>query len=150
MRLAFLILLGPLLLPALPLPAQELPSAVLDADHDGVPDGHDQCPDTPQVQKTDPQSTYAPLFDKEQLSPEPASVAVDATGCPRDTDHDGVADYLDFCPDNTQEELSAGIHPNGCPKHSDSDGTPDYRDKCPDTPRGVSADRFGCPVEKKP
>lgn len=45
-----------------------------DSDGDGVPDGEDQCPDTPQ------------------------GVEVDENGCPIDTDGDGVPDYLDKCP----------------------------------------------------
>jgi OOP family OmpA-OmpF porin len=48
---------------------------LLDQDKDGVADGRDSCPNTPQ------------------------GVAVDGFGCPLDSDGDGVADYLDKCPD---------------------------------------------------
>ncbi len=53
---------------------QAAPIVPVDADGDGVPDGRDQCLNTP------------------------AGVFVDAMGCPLDRDGDGVADYLDRCP----------------------------------------------------
>src|SRR2546427_2178573 len=49
-------------------------SCPIDSDHDGVPDGIDQCPNTP------------------------AGATVDARGCPSDADNDGVPDGLDKCP----------------------------------------------------
>ncbi len=35
---------------------------------------------------------------------------------------------------------------NGCPLDSDGDGVPDYLDKCPNTPRGGQVDQGGCPI----
>jgi outer membrane protein OmpA-like peptidoglycan-associated protein len=35
----------------------------------------------------------------------------------------------------------------GCPIDSDGDGVPDYLDKCPDTPAGVKVDADGCPLD---
>lgn len=90
-----------------------------DDDGDGVPNGLDQCPNTP------------------------AGVMVDARGCPLDSDGDGVPDYLDQCP-NTPPGTEVG--PNGCPLDSDGDGVPDSRDKCPGTPKGVEVDADGCPA----
>ena len=119
---------------------------VLDKDHDNVPDHIDHCPDTPQLRKYNPLSKYAVLHSSAELSAESHSIAVDAKGCALDSDSDGVPDYKDFCPDDSELELSAGIHANGCPLQSDGDGTPDYRDKCSGTPRGVQTDRQGCPV----
>ncbi|NVO18852.1 MAG: OmpA family protein [Bacteroidetes bacterium] len=73
-----------------------------DADHDGISDYRDKCPNTP------------------------ASVPVDKAGCPLDKDGDGVADYLDACPDQ------AGIKDlQGCPD-MDGDGIADKDDKCPE------------------
>lgn len=115
-----------------------------DKDHDGVADSIDLCPDTPLLRKGDPESRYAVLFSEQELSAEQISVTVDETGCALDSDADGVADYLDYCPDNTPLEISAGVASNGCPLQSDADGTPDYRDKCPETPAGIKTDRFGC------
>lgn len=117
----------------------------VDKDHDGIADSVDQCPNTPPLRKGNPASKYAVLFTDHELSTENISVAVDETGCALDSDADGIADYKDYCPDNTPLEISAGVATNGCPLQSDADGTPDYRDKCPDTPAGIKTDRFGCP-----
>jgi OOP family OmpA-OmpF porin len=74
----------------------------------------------------------------------PAGVKVDQNGCPVDSDHDGVADYLDKCP-NTPAGVK--VDQNGCPVDSDRDGVADYLDKCPNTPAGVKVDQNGCPVD---
>ena len=39
------------------------------------------------------------------------------------------------------------VDANGCPVDSDGDGVPDYLDKCPGTPRGVTVNADGCPVD---
>jgi len=91
---------------------------VKDSDMDGVSDKKDKCPDTP------------------------TGVAVDANGCPIDTDGDGVADYIDDCP--TVVGLTSL---KGCPD-ADGDGVADKNDKCPDTPKGVKVDASGCPLDQ--
>ncbi len=91
-----------------------------DADHDGVRDGDDACPDTPR------------------------GVQVDARGCPVDTDRDGVADYRDACPDTP---AGATVDGRGCPVDSDRDGVFDGLDRCPNTPAGATVDQAGCPVD---
>lgn len=121
------------------------PALASDHDHDGVDDAIDQCPSTPQLKKHDKQFRYAALFSRQAVSSSPVSVAVDNTGCALDSDHDGVADHLDYCPNNTTIELSSGVSANGCPLQSDDDGTPDFRDRCPGTAMGVKTDRYGCP-----
>jgi len=63
-----------------------------------------------------------------------------------DSDHDGVKDEKDECP-NTP--AGTKVDKRGCPepeKDSDGDGVLDSRDKCPNTGRGVKVDYFGCPV----
>ncbi|SDN13407.1 OmpA family protein [Vreelandella arcis] len=72
----------------------------------------------------------------------PAGAAVDAEGCPLDSDNDGVPDFRDQCPGTP-----AGVEVNadGCPLDSDNDGVPDYRDQCPNTPAGVEVNSLGCP-----
>jgi len=70
-------------------------------------------------------------------------VKVDAKGCPIDSDNDGVADYLDKCPDTP---ANVKVDKNGCPIDSDNDGVADYLDKCPDTPKDFKVDQNGCPV----
>lgn len=64
-----------------------------------------------------------------------------------DTDHDGVSDERDQCP-----EVPAGRHPDafrpGCPENDeDGDGVPDSDDVCPTDPAGDHPDRarLGCP-----
>ncbi len=64
-----------------------------------------------------------------------------------DSDHDGVSDDRDQCP-----EVPAGKHPDsfrpGCPENDeDSDGIPDSDDICPTDPMGDTPDpsRKGCP-----
>lgn len=101
-----------------PVPAPVVPPA--DADHDGVIDAQDRCPDTP------------------------AGVQVDANGCPLDSDKDGVADYLDKCPGTP---AGVQVDTNGCPLDADKDGVADYLDKCPGTPAGVAVDSNGCPLD---
>jgi OOP family OmpA-OmpF porin len=90
-----------------------------DSDGDGVPDGVDQCPNTP------------------------AGVAVDAAGCPLDSDKDGVPDGIDKCP-NTP--AGATVDASGCPMDADLDGVPDGLDRCPNTPAGTKVDATGCPL----
>jgi OOP family OmpA-OmpF porin len=68
---------------------------------------------------------------------------VDATGCPRDSDGDGVADGEDQCP-NTPS--GADVDNRGCPLDSDGDGVADHDDDCPNTPRGTRVDTRGCEV----
>ena len=64
-----------------------------------------------------------------------------------DSDHDGVSDERDQCP-----EVPAGRHPDafrvGCPENDeDSDGIPDGDDLCPTDAAGDHPDpaRLGCP-----
>lgn len=72
----------------------------------------------------------------------PAGVAVDAEGCPLDSDGDGVPDYRDQCPGTP---AGVTVDADGCPIDSDNDGVPDYRDQCPNTPAGVEVNALGCP-----
>lgn len=75
-------------------PVQEI--APQDSDGDGVPDGRDECPDTPQ------------------------GIAVDKDGCPVDSDGDGVPDYLDKCP-GTPKGTRVDAH--GCPVPAEAEMT---------------------------
>ncbi len=74
----------------------------------------------------------------------PRGVKVDKDGCPLDSDGDGVPDYLDKCP-NTPKGVA--VDSVGCPLDSDGDGVPDYLDKCPNTPKGMKVDSVGCPPD---
>jgi OOP family OmpA-OmpF porin len=99
---------------------EKKPAPLPDADHDGVPDLSDKCPDTP------------------------PGVRVDSRGCPTDTtdsDNDGVPDYKDKCSGTPR---GAKVDKEGCPLDSDHDGVPDTLDRCPGTPSGVEVDSTGC------
>jgi len=61
-----------------------------------------------------------------------------------DSDNDGVADYLDKCP-NTPAGVK--VDKNGCAIDSDNDGVPDYLDKCPNTPAGMKVNKNGCAIK---
>lgn len=74
----------------------------------------------------------------------PAGVTVDQRGCPMDSDHDAVPDGLDKCP-NTP--VGAHVDATGCPTDADGDGVPDGIDQCPDTPAGAQVDAKGCPID---
>lgn len=91
----------------------------LDKDKDGVSNGKDDCPDTPE------------------------GIIVNEQGCPMDSDNDGVADYLDKC---SGTPAGAKVDSNGCPIDTDKDGVADYMDKCPDV-KGVASNN-GCPEKK--
>jgi OOP family OmpA-OmpF porin len=60
----------------------------------------------------------------------------------KDSDADGVPDYLDKEP-NTP--AGARVSPSGSTLDSDGDGTPDHVDKCPFQPGAAASN--GCPVE---
>jgi len=70
-------------------------------------------------------------------------VKVDATGCPMDSDGDGVDDGSDRCP-NTPRGVK--VNATGCPLDSDGDGVADDADRCPNTPAGTRVDASGCPI----
>lgn len=79
-------------------------------------------------------SDHDGIFDKLDMCPNtPANVRVDDLGCPIDSDGDGVPDYLDQCP-NTPSAAYGMVDSVGCPIDSDLDGVPDYLDLCPNTP----------------
>lgn len=117
-----------------------------DSDFDGVPDDRDICPNTTQLKTLPADFRYRRAVSMDRYSGQPKAWPVDRFGCEPDSDNDGVIDSADFCREDTAEAIAKGVAENGCPRHSDTDGTPDWRDRCPDTPRGVSTDRYGCPV----
>src|SRR5712692_3385982 len=61
-----------------------------------------------------------------------------------DSDHDGVKDNVDKCPNTPRGEP---VDANGCSasqRDSDGDGVKDNVDKCPNTPPGEKVDANGC------
>jgi len=99
------------------------------------------------VFNTHKDSDHDGVVDKLDKCPEtPKGVKVDKNGCPIDSDADGVPDYLDKCP-NTPKGTK--VDKKGCPLplDSDGDGIADDLDKCPNTPKGVKVDKNGCPID---
>jgi outer membrane protein OmpA-like peptidoglycan-associated protein len=89
-----------------------------------------------------PDTDHDGVSDKKDNCPDtPTGVAVDKMGCPLDRDTDGVADYLDNCPDTAGSKTL-----NGCPD-KDNDGVEDSKDRCPDQ-AGPSTLK-GCPDADK-
>jgi OOP family OmpA-OmpF porin len=68
---------------------------------------------------------------------------VDATGCALDSDHDGVPDATDRCPDTP---AGTAVDATGCVLDADHDGVPDTLDRCPNTTAGSRVDASGCVV----
>jgi OOP family OmpA-OmpF porin len=62
------------------------------------------------------------------------------------------SDYLDDISAGKQNDsfmagnIGLSVALSGSPD-SDNDGVPDYLDKCPDTPKGITVDKFGCPID---
>lgn len=54
------------------------------------------------------------------------------TGCPLDTDQDGIFDADDQCP-GTPDGIAVDY--KGCPQDTDEDGIPDYKDQCAGEPK---------------
>jgi OOP family OmpA-OmpF porin len=91
-------------------------------------------------------SDHDGVADEDDICPQtPVEVIVDQFGCPVDMDKDGVADYLDNC---SGTPASIPVDKDGCPVDSDGDNIPDYLDLCKDTPEGISVDKRGCPFDE--
>jgi OOP family OmpA-OmpF porin len=90
-----------------------------------------------------------PLFEPDVVSPEQRTAMHRRRPSEMiDTDHDGIPDDIDACPNEPEDHL--GSDPNdGCPlpPDRDHDGIPDEFDKCPDVPedhKGAEPND-GCP-----
>ncbi len=123
-----------------PKPAPVIKVAESDRDHDGIPDGADNCPDvagTKELQGCPPPADrdHDGIIDAEDACPDVAGTTA-LRGCP-DKDGDGIADGEDSCPD-----VKGPAATKGCPD-SDGDGVADGDDKCPNL--AGTADRRGCP-----
>ncbi len=121
-----------------------------DADHDGVKDSKDTCPETPIGARVDtngcPMDTDSDgVADGiDQCANTPTGATVDAQGCPQDADHDGVPDGIDQCAETPAGTL---VDAKGCALDADHDGVGDGIDQCANTPTGVMVDANGCPMD---
>lgn len=85
--------------------------------------------------------------DGEKFRPHPevfAGLSLGFGGKPKDTDHDGVPDRADSCPETP---IGARVDASGCPIDGDGDGVPDGIDLCDKTPAGAKVDASGCPTD---
>jgi outer membrane protein OmpA-like peptidoglycan-associated protein len=95
---------------------------------------------------------YLPILDSSAGSPDPKIALREKWRSQGmvDTDHDGIPDDLDACPNDPEDHK--GNDPNdGCPEppDRDGDGIPDQYDKCPDVPEDKDGidDTDGCPED---
>ena len=92
-----------------------------------------------------PDSDHDGVPDQRDACPDtPVGATVDARGCPVDSDRDGVYDGLDQCPGTP---VGARVNTKGCPSDEDGDGVLDGLDQCPNTPAGARVDAKGCPID---
>src|SRR5213080_3981331 len=92
-----------------------------------------------------PDSDHDGVPDQRDVCPDtPVGATVDARGCPVDSDRDGVYDGLDQCPGTP---VGARVNAKGCPSDEDGDGVLDGLDQCPNTPAGARVDAKGCPID---
>jgi len=95
---------------------------------------------------------YVPILESDATSPDPKMALREkwrAEGS-IDSDHDGIPDDQDACPNDPEDHK--GNDPNdGCPEPADrdGDGIPDQYDKCPDVPEDKDGidDQDGCPED---
>jgi hypothetical protein len=128
-----------------------------DADHDGVPDDVDQCPELAEDRDGFQDADGCPDWDNDDdgigdaddrcpNAKEDMDGFEDADGCPDpDNDKDGIPDQEDACP-NEAGERRPDPKTNGCPDR-DHDGIIDKLDKCPNEPEDKDGfeDADGCP-----
>jgi OOP family OmpA-OmpF porin len=130
-----------------------------DADHDGVADRVDRCPQDPEDRDgfqdedgcPDPDNDHDGILDARDKCPNDAEDRdgfQDEDGCPDpDNDQDGIADAQDKCP-LEPEDKDGFEDQDGCPDpDNDKDNYPDATDKCPNEPGPPGGD--GCPGKYK-
>ncbi|MDB4989627.1 MAG: putative internalin [Myxococcaceae bacterium] len=130
-----------------------------DADHDGIPDSQDDCPERAEdmdgfqdrdgcPELDNDQDGIADVRDQCSGDPEDLDGIADDDGCPDpDNDHDGVVDAQDQCP-NAAEDMDGFQDDDGCPDlDNDKDSLVDARDQCPLQPEDLDGfeDEDGCP-----
>jgi OOP family OmpA-OmpF porin len=133
--------------------------AILDADHDGIPDSEDACPTLAGLKTADAKTNGCPsdrdgdgIPDSEDACPLAPGVRTNdprTNGCPPDGDGDGVPDAEDACP-TIPGMRTNDPKTNGCPSDRDGDGVYDFEDACPILPgiRTNNPKTNGCPSDR--
>ncbi len=137
-------------------------NASTDRDNDGVENGNDTCPDTPNGEPVNASGCSPSQLDDDsdgvsnaddQCPNTPADLTVDIFGCDAsksDADNDGIPNSEDSCPYTPEGETPS---PNGCSisqLDDDTDGINNDIDQCPGTPIGAEVNATGCEVSDFP
>jgi hypothetical protein len=111
-----------------------------DADSDGVPDGIDNCPNTPNPPQED--------LDGDGIGDVCDPCPVDPLN---DVDGDGICGNVDNCsvtPNTDQIDTDGDGIGNACDADDDGDGVLDAVDQCLNTPVGAVVNAAGCAIDQ--
>lgn len=111
-----------------------------DTDMDGITDKEDRCPNVfgPAILKGCPDADKDGIADiDDKCEGTKVGYKVNSSGCPLDSDNDGLVNEEDVCPD-----AAGPLVFKGCPD-TDNDGVSDKEDRCPNA-KGSLANK-GCP-----
>ena len=90
-------------------------------------------------------SDHDGVADTKDVCPDtPSGASIDDSGCELDGDGDGVSNSNDHCLDT---KPGTRVDTNGCDIDSDNDGVTNDLDHCPSTASGVKVDTLGCELK---
>ncbi len=122
--------------------------AVLDTDGDGIQDGCDNCPNTPNPDQQNADGDAAGDA-CDGCANDPLKLAPGQCGCgvpDSDSDGDGVPDCKDGCPNDPDKVAPGQCGCGVADTDSDGDGTADCNDGCPQDPLKTNPGVCGCGI----